>query len=73
MEVYDRAVDCAVRAAGAALEDLMAERQEGGRIDTRALKDITAALKDLNGIAGEGSGAAGLRVRFEGFAEEAAQ
>ena len=62
----------AVEACSSALRAVLDNREEG--IDTKTLKDVTAALKDLNGIGtlGEGTDRT-VTVRFENGAEEAAQ
>ena len=51
-----------------ALSDILAARREDGRVDTKTLRDITAALKDLNGLGGE-KGGAQTSVLFSSEAE----
>ncbi len=52
-----------------ALRDLLLAHSTGDRIDTKVLKDVTAALKDLNGLGGEEVPDRTLNVVFSSQAE----
>ena len=63
----------AVEAADLALCDILTAHSAGDRIDTKTLKDITAALKDLGGILSDEGGAdRTVTVQFIGAAGDAA-
>lgn len=72
MTEFDNAVGMAVQACALALKDVLGEHADGSRVDTKTLKEVTAALKDLNGIGNADGGAdCVLTVRFTGSSEEA--
>ena len=72
MTEFEGAVGMAVEACSLALRDVLGEHADGAKVDTKTLKEVTAALKDLNGIGtADGSAEGVLTVRFLGGAEEA--
>ena len=69
-EYFSSALKKAAESCAIALSDLLTNRRLGeeGKIDTKTLKDITAALKDLNGLGGNEVPDSGLMVAFSGEA-----
>ena len=67
---FRESLEKAAESCSIALSDILTERRLGeeGKIDTRTLKDITAALKDLNGLGGNEVPDSGLTVAFSGEA-----
>ena len=65
-------LDKAAESCSIALSDILTERRLGeeGKIDTKTLRDVTAALKDLNGLGGETAGQGSITVLFSSEAEK---
>ena len=61
---FRTSLEMAAESCSLALEDILAGHLEEGRIDTRTLKDVTAALKDLNGLGGSDMPDREITVRF---------
>ena len=71
-EHFEASLRKAAESCDIALSDILAAREGDGRIDTKTLRDVTAALKDLNGLGGERSGSS-LTVLFSSEAERYAR
>ena len=67
-EHFDSALAKAAESCDIALTDILTGHLSDGRIDTKTLKDVTAALKDLNGLGG-GQSSGTLAVLFSSEAE----
>ena len=69
-DYFSSALKKAAESCDIALSDLLTNRRLGeeGKIDTKILKDVTAALKDLNGLGGNEVPDSGLMVAFSGEA-----
>ena len=67
-EHFDSALAKAAESCDIALSDILLARTGDGKIDTKILKDVTAALKDLNGLGGDRSSGT-LTVLFSSEAE----
>ncbi len=69
-DYFSSALKKAAESCSIALSDILTERRLGeeGKIDTKILKDVTAALKDLNGLGGNEVPDSGLTVAFSGEA-----
>ena len=67
---FRESLEKAAESCSIALSDILTERRLGeeGKIDTKILKDVTAALKDLNGLGGNEVPDSGLMVAFSGEA-----
>ncbi len=65
---FDSALAKAAESCDIALTDILTGHMSDGKIDTKTLKDVTAALKDLNGLGG-GQSSGTLAVLFSSEAE----
>ena len=64
MATFESVLDKALTACDLALSDILSARQAGGSVDTKTLKEVSAAVKDLNALAPESASAsAGFTVR----------
>lgn len=72
MEAFERYFRAALiktaQACELAVTDILNGRDRDGKVDTKALKDLSGCMKDLNGLGGE-SGKAPLQVLFSAEAE----
>ena len=64
MQNFESILAKALTACDLALEDILAARRSGGSVDVKTLKEVSAAVKDLNALSPEGVPAsAGFTVR----------
>ena len=68
---FRESLEKAAESCSIALSDILTERRLGeeGKIDTKILKDVTAALKDLNGLGSPLSENGSVTVLFSSEAQ----
>ena len=70
MQNFESILAKALTACDLALEDILAARRSGGSVDVKTLKEVSAAMKDLNAVSPEATSAApGFTVRVDPSAE----
>lgn len=66
MATFESVLAQALTACELALSDILSAHAEGSDIDTRTLKEVSAAVKDLNAVAPSSAGSSGYTVLLQG-------